>query len=127
MPVGVAGCNMAPLRAMSTYSEFLLEEKKLVDEEGEGYARRIVEAAERLDSLVTHLLDYGRMGRVGVQVEPTERLVREWGGFDSSRPEVATLSLQVADRIRVLAAVQPHDASVVATLWLCDVGVLAAV
>src|SRR5207249_10058805 len=29
-----------------------------------------------------------------VQVEPTERLVREWGGFDSSRPEVATLSLQ---------------------------------
>ncbi|HEV8437883.1 MAG TPA: phenylacetate--CoA ligase [Methylomirabilota bacterium] len=37
---------------------------------------------------------------VEVHVEPGERLVREWGGFDAGRPETLVLSARVAERIR---------------------------
>src|SRR5262250_2838739 len=37
---------------------------------------------------------------LAVQVEPAERLVREWGGFEGTRPEIAALSARVADCLR---------------------------
>jgi phenylacetate-CoA ligase len=49
---------------------------------------------------------------LAVQVEPTERLVQEWGGFDSSRPEVVMLSTRVAERIRGHLGLNPEIAIV---------------
>ena len=45
-------------------------------------------------------------------MEPTERLVHEWGGFDSARPEVLTLSARVAERIRGHLGLNPEIAIV---------------
>ncbi len=62
----------APLRAMSTFSDLLLEEGKILDPEGRVYVQRISEAARRLDTLVNDLLTYGRVGRMGVTLEDVE-------------------------------------------------------
>lgn len=49
---------------------------------------------------------------LSVHVEPTERLVQEWGGFDSGRPEIVTLSATVAERIRSHLGLNPKIAIV---------------
>jgi phenylacetate-CoA ligase len=48
-----------------------------------------------------------------VHVEPVERLVQEWGGFESSPREVAALGAQVAERLRGHLGLNP-EVSVVA-------------
>jgi phenylacetate-CoA ligase len=45
---------------------------------------------------------------LAVQVEPAERLVREWGGFEASRPEIAALSAQVAQCLRGHLGLNPE-------------------
>ncbi|HXA97318.1 MAG TPA: phenylacetate--CoA ligase [Candidatus Dormibacteraeota bacterium] len=45
---------------------------------------------------------------LAVQVEPAERLVREWGGFVPSRPEIAALSAQVAQCLRGHLGLNPE-------------------
>jgi len=49
---------------------------------------------------------------LAVHVEPTERLVHQWGGFDSSRPEVLALAARVAERIRGHLGLNPEIAIV---------------
>jgi len=61
----------APLRAMSSYSQMLIESYagKVLDAAGEEYARRVAEAARRMDTLVQDLLEYSRISRVEVEQE----------------------------------------------------------
>jgi phenylacetate-CoA ligase len=47
-----------------------------------------------------------------IHVEPSEDLVREWGGFDSARPEVLTLAARVTERIRGHLGLNPEIAVV---------------
>ena len=49
---------------------------------------------------------------LAVHVEPTERLVQEWGGFDSGRPELLSLSAKVAERLRGQLGLNPEIAIV---------------
>ncbi len=49
---------------------------------------------------------------LAVQVEPAERLVREWGGFEGTRPEIAALSARVADCLRGHLGLNPEIAIV---------------
>jgi phenylacetate-CoA ligase len=43
-----------------------------------------------------------------VHVEPEERVVHGWGGFDSGRPEVLALRARVAERIRAHLGLNPN-------------------
>jgi phenylacetate-CoA ligase len=49
---------------------------------------------------------------IEIHVEPAERLVREWGGFDTGRAEVSALSARAAERLRVYLGLNPHVAIV---------------
>jgi len=49
---------------------------------------------------------------LAVHVEPAEQLVREWGGFDSSRPEVLRLAARVAECLRGHLGLNPDIAIV---------------
>jgi len=49
---------------------------------------------------------------LAVQVEPLERLVREWGGFEQARPEIAALSARVAECLRGHLGLNPEIAVV---------------
>jgi signal transduction histidine kinase len=61
----------APLRAMQGLANALLEDyEENLDEVGKDYARRIVGASKRMDQLVTDLLNYSRLARGDLQIQP---------------------------------------------------------
>jgi PAS domain S-box-containing protein len=63
----------APLRALSGFSEALLEEySDLLDETGRGYALRIQAASERMGTLVNDLLHLSRVSRAEMNLRPVD-------------------------------------------------------
>jgi signal transduction histidine kinase len=61
----------APLRAMNQMSEILVEEfAPNLGPEGREFARRIGQAAERMDHLTSDLLEYSRVARADVAIHP---------------------------------------------------------
>lgn len=64
----------APLRGMSRMAEVLLENYggQVLDTEGQGYAKRIVELTVRLDQMTRDLLEYSRVARAEEQPEPVD-------------------------------------------------------
>ncbi len=63
-----------PLRGMSGMAQLLLEtySGQVLDAEGQGYAKHIVELAARLDQMTRDLLDYSRVSRVEALLEPID-------------------------------------------------------
>lgn len=61
----------APLRAMSGFSQALMEDYgDELGEEGQRYARIIVDAARRMDELIRDLLAYSRVAKVEMVLNP---------------------------------------------------------
>ncbi len=61
----------APLRAMEGLSRALLEDyAEALGETGGDYARRIASAAARMDDLIQDLLEYSRLGRAELDLQP---------------------------------------------------------
>jgi PAS domain S-box-containing protein len=60
----------APLRAIRSFSTFLLEDYSgKLDAKGQDYLRRIVDASSRMDTLIENLLLLSRVGRKFMEVE----------------------------------------------------------
>jgi PAS domain S-box-containing protein len=77
----------APLRAMQSFGEILREEyHSCLDEKGADYLRRIIESANRMDSLITDSLDYSKAVQTELTLEPLDpgRLLR---GMVESYPQ----------------------------------------
>lgn len=63
----------APLRAMHSFTDLLLDEyAHNMDARGEDYAHRIVEASGKMDELIRDLLDYGRLGHQNISMDPVD-------------------------------------------------------
>ena len=63
----------APLRSLSGYSELLLEEYGgVLGEEGRGYAERIVAVSEHMGQLIDYLLQYSRVSRAELHLQPVD-------------------------------------------------------
>jgi signal transduction histidine kinase len=63
----------APLRAISGFSQVIMEDyAPQLGETGSDYARRIVDAAARMDALIRDLLAYGRLEHVEIKFEPVQ-------------------------------------------------------
>ncbi|RMG67689.1 MAG: GAF domain-containing protein, partial [Nitrospirae bacterium] len=63
----------APLRAMQGFSEALLEDhSEQLDPQGLEYARRIRDAAKRMDNLILDLLSYSRITRSEIRLQPVK-------------------------------------------------------
>lgn len=61
----------APLRSIRGFSQAILEDySALLDSNGRDYLRRIMEGAEKMDSLIHDLLEYSRLGRSMLTFEP---------------------------------------------------------
>lgn len=61
----------APLRAMQGFSHALLEDYgDSLDTIGQDYAQRIITAAQRMDTLIQDLLDYSRLSRTEIRLQP---------------------------------------------------------
>src|SRR6202034_1590005 len=60
----------APLRALSGYSELLLEDYgEVLGEEGHGYAERIVSASDQMGQQIDYLLDLSRISRAELHLQ----------------------------------------------------------
>lgn len=63
----------APLRAMGGFGEILLQEHSpQLDEAARDYARRVAQAAHRMDRLIQDLLSYTRLSQEPARMEPVE-------------------------------------------------------
>ena len=63
----------APLRALSGYSELLLEEYGgVLGEEGRGYAERIVAVSEQMGQLIDYLLQLSRLSRAELHLQSVD-------------------------------------------------------
>jgi PAS domain S-box-containing protein len=63
----------APLRAMQAYGRILDEEYRTqLEGDGRVYLARIIAAADRLDRLIRDVLDYSRITRADLPVEPVD-------------------------------------------------------
>lgn len=95
----------APLRAMSGFSDTLLEDysNQPLDETGRNYALRITESAQRMDTLIEDLLVYNRLGRTPVCLAPVPLTNVVADLLRSFSREIR------ARQARVQVEVPPHD------------------
>jgi signal transduction histidine kinase len=86
----------APLRTMQGFTEALLEDHAAqLDPVGRDYARRVAQAAQRLDHLIQDLLQYSRLSQSKIDLEAVDlsTIIRELmpdftAYFESQRAEV---------------------------------------
>ncbi|HZV36474.1 MAG TPA: ATP-binding protein, partial [Verrucomicrobiae bacterium] len=62
----------APLRAMSTFAEFLIEDVKNAGQEAKDYCRRIIAAAARMDKLIQDALYYTKAVSQEIPTSPVD-------------------------------------------------------
>ena len=77
---GVSHDMRAPLRAMQSFAQFLLEDYRgKLDEQGVDYLQRIMRSAVRLDRLIQDVLSYTKILHANLPMEPVDldRLVRD--------------------------------------------------
>jgi PAS domain S-box-containing protein len=96
----------APLRALSGYSEALLEDySDHLDETGRGYAERIQAASERMATLIDDLLQLARVSRSQMHIRPVDLsaevagVVREFQSADPGR----RIRVSIQDGVRATA------------------------
>jgi PAS domain S-box-containing protein len=106
----------APLRALSGYSELLLEDYgEVLGKEGHGYAERIVSASEQMGQQIDYLLHLSRVARAQLQLQSVDlgreaaRIADEIQRRDPIRPVRFTIGKPVlvrADRRLILTVLQ---------------------
>jgi PAS domain S-box-containing protein len=86
-----------PLRAMTGFSEALLQDKgESLDPEGRNYATRIAEAGRRMDGLITDILAYSRLSRDDVPVQPEQPEVHVQTALDQLAKEIREKGARVS-------------------------------
>jgi PAS domain S-box-containing protein len=106
----------APLRALSGYSELLLEEYGgVLGEEGHGYAERIVSVSKQMGQRIDYLLHLSRISRAELHLQSVDlgaeaaRIAEEIQHREPIRPICFTIQKQVrvlADRRLILIVLQ---------------------
>src|SRR5579859_2440852 len=62
----------APIRTIASGTQIILEEGEQLGDEARAWGHRIIKSATQMDALVTGLLDYSRISRQDIEVEPVE-------------------------------------------------------
>jgi PAS domain S-box-containing protein len=100
----------APLRAIQSFSEIVLNEHaERLDEEATGYLQRVVNAAGRMDRLIQDVLAFTRVSRQEITVEriDAEKLIRE---VIQERPELQPPNAEIVIESALLTMLG-HEAS----------------
>jgi len=86
----------APLRAMQTYSEALMEEyANRLDAAGLHYLNRIASSTRRMDKMVLDLLTYSRINRADLIMTPvsldrlTQEIIENYPGMQQAEADIA--------------------------------------
>ncbi len=104
----------APLRAIRSWAQILLEDYrgKTLDAEGEQAVKRIVDSGQRMDALIQSLLDYAKISRAEITVESLDldSIVQEALAFVMSDLDARGAQVQVEES---LGKVRAHRISLV--------------
>jgi PAS domain S-box-containing protein len=88
----------APLRSMQGFSRLLLEDHAAqLDDEGRSFLKRIIASADRLDRLIQDVLNYSKVVRSDLPLEPVdlETLIKEIiGSYPNLQAPQATITVQ---------------------------------
>ena len=108
----------APLRAIQGFSDILLEDyAPTLDEDGQAFLRRIRDGAKRMDTLIQDLLNYSRISRAELKIEPValstvvEDVLAENHALLEERH--ARIDVQVPADLRV----QAHEPALRQAIW----------
>ena len=95
----------APLRAISGFANILLEDYgSQLNEEANGYITEITSAATRMNSMIRDLLEYGRLSRIDMALEPVNLLEAvDLAVEQVERPPESKLRVDVAPELTVRA------------------------
>jgi light-regulated signal transduction histidine kinase (bacteriophytochrome) len=106
----------APLRALSGYSEVLLEDYgEVLGEEGRAHAERIVAVSEQMGQQIEYLLQYSRVSRAELHLQPVDlgeeaaRIAEELQRREPGRPACFAIEKPVkalADRRLIRTVLQ---------------------
>jgi chemotaxis family two-component system sensor kinase Cph1 len=96
-----------PLRGIHNYSIFLLEDyAELLDEEGVSKLQTLVRLSQRMESLIDSLLQLSRVGRLDLEVQPTDlnQLVAEVRELLQPRLEQTNTTVEVRHPLPTILA-----------------------
>jgi light-regulated signal transduction histidine kinase (bacteriophytochrome) len=96
-----------PLRGIHNYSVFLLEDyAELLDEEGVSKLQTLVRLSQRMESLIDSLLQMSRVGRLELDVQPTDlnQLVADVRELLQPRLEQTNTTLEVLHPLPTIRA-----------------------
>ncbi len=94
----------APVRAMQGFTRALLEDhSESLDATGKDFAQRIVASAQRMDLLISDLLEYSRLSRQTFDLEPVNLNAEIEKALHMLSDRVATGKIEVAPLPKVLA------------------------
>jgi PAS domain S-box-containing protein len=100
----------APLRAIGGFSDALKEDyAEKLDKTGIGYVNEIIAAAGRMNQLVQDLLDYSRLGRAELGLQPVNISQAVAKSLQQLGEDPATIAIEIDTRYLVLA----HEATLV--------------
>jgi signal transduction histidine kinase len=97
----------APLRAISGFADALQQEcSEQLDNRGIEYLNEIANATQRMNALVQDLLEYGRVGRVGISLVSTSLL----SAIDAAKEQLGDIrgSLTVDVRVGLCVYANPE-------------------
>jgi PAS domain S-box-containing protein len=96
----------APLRAVTGFGQIIARRHRAnLNEEGQRYIDNIVTASERMARLIEELLNYSRLGRKSVQIQPVELngVMKEIAGVFANRVQELRGNLTLASDFPVVA------------------------
>jgi PAS domain S-box-containing protein len=86
----------APLRAMQGFAQALIEDySDLLDSTGQEYAQRIIGASKRMDVLIHDLLNYSRLSRADIHIQPVRLDSVLESALSSLKPEIEACKAQI--------------------------------
>ncbi len=99
----------APLRAIQSFTEIVIEEHGNKIPEGVGFLRKVIGAANRMDRLIRGVLNFACVSRSDIMTTPVnlDQLV---GDIILERPELQDANAEI-EVVHPLASVLGHDAS----------------
>jgi PAS domain S-box-containing protein len=94
----------APLRAIAGFTDALREDYEAqLDQRGREYITEIASAAGRMNALIQDLLDYGRISRTDIQLEPVNLLKITTRAIQEAVPGQEKLAVDVPADLQVNA------------------------
>jgi PAS domain S-box-containing protein len=108
----------APLRAIQGFSDILLEDyAPNLDEDGQSFLRRIRDGAKRMDTLIQDLLNYSRISRAELKIEPVNLRAVVESAMTENHSLIEERRARITVEVPAGLQVQAHEPALRQAIW----------